>query len=1352
MYIPIGYNPAPVNEPPVASISFDNEYLYIGQLVALRGNNSYDPEGNGLFFDWRFVTVPSGSAVAAFTPALTDYSTVTFVPDVIGIYVVELVVFDGVLSSDPVSITMVARQLPVPHGQTYEPDMRWLFNFVRDWVYMVEDREKIAVLWSAYAQILSEVLLRAYEVNLSKSIATIPELLQWRWRGFRLKVVLPDSYLLYAGSNYSGVSGQASSIGDASAVIVEKPINVDKGRVLVFDGQARAVNANSTRFPYQDFTGTTIQGTRIGLSRTVDSGARHVRWWLCTGTVRYDVDTLYQLRCYAGDLLEVDLMLQSNAAPVLFRIYGVTRTGYIGFEFSPAPLSDSYTYMTGGKYKAEVTQQLEDAFFRLGLDPGQYTYNQLASRFLDLCRTRNFTKIQNDFGITLRPRNIYRLSRFQVDSRTISVPYLQSAIRNPVFVLRENVDFVVQEDEDGRYIQLASSVTLDETDLPRSLWSEVVYLDNGDAIEDNFGILVGGERDKLPDRVTDYEHYRGAVAGLMYAFVTGPTPDNIRLGVQIVLGLPFTAERGYVRLIDSRYSTTEGMIVIEDANQDDEPTGFQRIYKYPLTASLETNPTTGQQIKTGDLLERFFPLCTGVQIRDWVNTPDWWTPLYDGRTALPEPHEAFFDYGWNPAEANLWPEEALKTFEEIQKVHIFEVRLDAATFAVEDVQFAAKFVRGVNQTWRLGLEKKGIRPHYTYPLFVVTLELEDQIDVRDRVTLTGEFQLVDDFTGYETSLSDGHRNASGALLMHVDAPFQASRFPYRKMGRFVRPVVDGQEEDGAVRLDLDVYQGTISVGNTLTGAGGDQAEVIAIVAADPAEAPVTHIALVRYNNQDLFQEYDHLDNGSGAEATIMNECPACIEFGEALATDPDGYHIVRHRDVLLVENGPWAGRYGIFRVNHDDTNRAILYQLRTDNPTHNPPTPYGASDPNGDSSYRPSDSGDRTDWQNDSTQYFCQVLRPYNNPIHSPELYLTDAARSSLVVAIAGVGFHDTVPTGHFHRDNFRAGYMVEVKNPGGNNHLDQFEVVRETDGTTPDEITAADLDNWDKDTVSPGLRLYGPAIPGVGVYAHDVFDPRLPYPKELEGQTLPSQAGIPDNFTVILPAIAAGADDAYAGMYFRALTGSGAWVPGGQEGYWYIKSYDGTSKEATLARNHRNVFDNTTVFEIVSFKPGDQSPPSNLLHTLFPGSLLEHSFLAAVKAGDDQGGGPPHCTATVVAGNPTVTAANIGNVRPAGKDFVTANTGADAPFDTGVVQVGDIVTFNAQNVADRRISAQYYVVTGNITASTFDVSPVPPDTSTAAMYFTVYRAAPTVYAWNGATHVVGNPVLITPIPEWSIW
>lgn len=193
---------------------------------------------------------------------------------------------------------------------------------------------------------------------------------------------------------------------------------------------------------------------------------------------------------------------------------------------------------------------------------------------------------------------------------------------------------------EGRFIRVAPSVFTAADPAPDRLWAEVSFFDNNESIEDNFGILVGLTRDDI-NTVSETLNYRQAVSGIMYAYLQGSSLGKIRVGAQILLGLPFAEHRGIIRSIDPTYrldrsgTAVFGRLLIEDVDNVGTALGTLRIYTYPIDqvsilAGIETNPTTGVPYVVGDIVERFSALSKGVEISDYVSVPA--TGLSSART------------------------------------------------------------------------------------------------------------------------------------------------------------------------------------------------------------------------------------------------------------------------------------------------------------------------------------------------------------------------------------------------------------------------------------------------------------------------------------------------------------------------------------------------------------------------------------------------------------------------------------------------------------------------------------------------------------------------------------------------
>ncbi len=81
--------------------------------LQLDGSGSYDPDGLGLTYEWELTSAPAGSGTDSSDIIDTDDINPTFVPDVAGVYIFTLTVYNGEEYSQPssVAVTVSARSV-----------------------------------------------------------------------------------------------------------------------------------------------------------------------------------------------------------------------------------------------------------------------------------------------------------------------------------------------------------------------------------------------------------------------------------------------------------------------------------------------------------------------------------------------------------------------------------------------------------------------------------------------------------------------------------------------------------------------------------------------------------------------------------------------------------------------------------------------------------------------------------------------------------------------------------------------------------------------------------------------------------------------------------------------------------------------------------------------------------------------------------------------------------------------------------------------------------------------------------------------------------------------------------------
>src|ERR1035438_8889300 len=82
-----------------------NQNVTTGITVQLDGGGSTDADNDPLTYSWSIIGRPTNSNALITTPNIAQP---TFVPDLAGTYIVQLIVNDGFVNSQPVTVTITA--------------------------------------------------------------------------------------------------------------------------------------------------------------------------------------------------------------------------------------------------------------------------------------------------------------------------------------------------------------------------------------------------------------------------------------------------------------------------------------------------------------------------------------------------------------------------------------------------------------------------------------------------------------------------------------------------------------------------------------------------------------------------------------------------------------------------------------------------------------------------------------------------------------------------------------------------------------------------------------------------------------------------------------------------------------------------------------------------------------------------------------------------------------------------------------------------------------------------------------------------------------------------------------------
>jgi hypothetical protein len=673
------------------------------------------------------------------------------IPDVTGIYRVQLIVNDGELDSLPATSLLNVASTTVPLGCI--PDVSWVWNHLTDFWRFVTDKDKIETIWSGFAQACAAQLLTAWQIDYNKSLLDIQRVFQRRWLGYdtivnddpeeaTIRIIrgsLWGESDLAAGANVDGETLQLvlddgsietvtfSGANPISAETIAAQINQQMGfqnsptplAVVYTVGAAKYLaleygmllrvrpvgTANTdlgfstTEYTQNDLQGTT--GRAVSASR-LDAFVTEDNPWVLDFTVE-GVQRL-DLLVRDGEAYRIQKVASDGATPASNRALTLLDSLPEGATTDDAWLVPCVVRSQIVDYETELVVVGDIARFELK----DLTTGEISEVHCEVVgvngKTVGFNPLQLLQAYDGQPSNfntwflgVKRIHNIPVDELVEDIPRLQEIVKNPPSWLSQNVDFYIDNTLGTNAIRFKSGTFTLNDPPPDTFWAEITYLDNKPNIEANFGRLVNFKVEDLTTRSDDLD-YLSAVRGLWWAYFGGPSLYKVRVGTQILLGLPFSEEFGTVESIEPNFSATEGRIIIRDIVND----SIVRTYFYPKAAGLAVNELTGATIAEGDTVEQFAPLSLGIEVLDWREDPDWFVKYI-----------------------------RMGAMEELHKYFRFLIRGDVDTFNVANIAFAVDFV-------------KKIKPHYTHPLFVLLKNLPpDEVDVLDDIWFHVTLKLWD---------------------------------------------------------------------------------------------------------------------------------------------------------------------------------------------------------------------------------------------------------------------------------------------------------------------------------------------------------------------------------------------------------------------------------------------------------------------------------------------------------------------------------------------------------------------------------------------------------------------------------
>ncbi len=617
--------------------------------------------------------------------------TPTFYPDAPGFWRFDLVVSDGHLYSEPAVVVVSVRESPVPRGCT--PDLGFIWSYLGDFWQLVEGKEPITAVWSAVAQIVASELMKLWQVDYNKSLRDIQRTMVRKWLYYDLLVQEPFFDLTRCPC-----------------------LDVPDGFLSGTDGQVLPAQPPLPWLPIPPPLQMNPYGYRTNV-RLDDKGIKRGDLLVLYGQA-YRIDKLVAEPSggppglYRGELVLLDPLYQIPPTGPLPTVseWAIVRPitssqidfwgGLVVGSTSDVPGDDAIIEVldkqTGGHqfFKAKVLGVCEQLPNGAAIDPTEW------SEF-----ARDTTKRYELYFVA-----VFRRHYIPISDRLRDIPYLQQQIKDPPVdeVLQRNVDFFLEQFRGRACIRFADvwkypvvdtaqdpPVTnwLDDPTPPARLWGEFNYVENLSVIESNFGKPAGltvEELEEVDAAMPGDIDYLSAVRGLWYVYFSTPSPWNLRIGAQILLGLPFAEEDGNISEIIPNLNASATRLLVTDTTEH----GIVRAYDYPDGLDLETNPSTGLPYAEGDDVRQFAPISTGVDVLDWIKDPYWIEP-YVGQ----------------------------KSLYEVQKYFYFPIIIESEAFSLAGALLVRKLMLNV-------------KPSYTYPIIVARFEPDRvDIDVEERLSM-----------------------------------------------------------------------------------------------------------------------------------------------------------------------------------------------------------------------------------------------------------------------------------------------------------------------------------------------------------------------------------------------------------------------------------------------------------------------------------------------------------------------------------------------------------------------------------------------------------------------------------------
>lgn len=424
-------------------------------------------------------------------------------------------------------------------------DASFLYQFLHDFwdLLPTEDRELLAAYWHALTMIVADIYQETFEASLAIAVEDVAVFHTQRWNRYQLNSDTCDIQNVVEELILTGTTAEDLA---NDAILFDSVTVTNANGSIVSQDQITMEDTNIYNLTYDNIQANTL---RVLEGSAVFVKDRDYRVNLQEGTIsRVEfggipsgtlVDIYYTHPYYKED---VDYTIDQTNRQIARVASGSITSGqtvFVGYDYdntTEVPLSSTTGVIDSINNRISDTsvdftgvQNNRTITILIGANIGTYTVKEvLSTTVLEINETFASDEVNVTYSINAFPYAI------NVDSNVASVPTMQDLIVDPNWIFREGVDYTV---DGGKISFRVEPVTTRENDGP-TLWAEETLVDE-ETVYRNFGVLVDFYKESS-------EAYLDAVRGLWYVYWTGSTHENLLIGMQILLGLPFATAAGTV--------------------------------------------------------------------------------------------------------------------------------------------------------------------------------------------------------------------------------------------------------------------------------------------------------------------------------------------------------------------------------------------------------------------------------------------------------------------------------------------------------------------------------------------------------------------------------------------------------------------------------------------------------------------------------------------------------------------------------------------------------------------------------------------------------------------------------------